>query len=94
MDTTGLLTVVAGVLLLLLGAAGATARQRRTSGRPGPGSLAGMVPFGVLVGAGAALVRGWDLGVAIVAGAVMVPLVGLLSDVLAARRRSRPGRRP
>jgi hypothetical protein len=48
-----------------------------------------LAPFGVLIGAGAALVRGWDLGLAAVAGALAVLVVALGGDVLAARRRFR-----
>jgi len=82
-------TVAVGVLLLLLGAAGATARQQRRTGRPGPVSVLAMAPFGVLIGAGAALVRGWDLALAAVLGALVVPFVGLVGDLFAARRRAR-----
>jgi hypothetical protein len=84
--------VLLGVVLLLLGAAGATALQQRHRGRPGPLSVLALAPFGVLVGAGAALVRGWDLALAAVLGAIVVPFVGLLGDVLAARRRARQRR--
>ncbi len=81
-----------GVVLLLLGAAGATALQQRHRGRPGPSSVLALAPFGVLVGAGAALVRDWDLALAAVLGAIVVPFVGLVGDVLAARRRARQRR--
>lgn len=81
-----------GVGLLLLGAWGAGGLHRRQRGRPGPVSLLALAPFGVLIGAGAALVRGWDVGLAAVTGAVAVMLVALVGDVLAARRRAR-GRR-
>jgi hypothetical protein len=78
-----------GVALLLLGATGAGMVHRRQQGRPGPASVLVLAPFGILIGAGAALVRGWDLGLSAVAGALAVMLVALLGDVLAARRRAR-----
>lgn len=81
-----------GVLLLVMGAAGAGAIHRRQHGRPGPASVLTLAPFGVLIGAGAALVRGWDLGLSSVAGALAVLVVALGGDVLAARRRAK--RRP
>lgn len=89
----GLLPVVVGVTLLLLGATGAGLVQRRQQGRPGPVSVLSLAPFGVLIGAGAALVRGWDLGLSAVAGALAVVVVALGGDVLAARRRARARRR-
>ena len=88
----GTLTLVAGAVLLLLGASGASAVHRRQRGRPGPVALLTLAPFGILIGAGAALVRGWDLGLAAVTGAIAVVVVALAGDVLAARRRAR-GRR-
>jgi hypothetical protein len=84
----GAVTVVLGLVLVALGATGATLAVRET-GRPTPGRLVRLVPFGVLVGAGAALVRGWDLGATAALGAVLVPLVALLGDLRAARRRAR-----
>jgi hypothetical protein len=83
------LTMVVGAALLLLGATGAGAVHRRQHGRPGPVSVLMLAPFGILIGAGAALVRGWDLGLAAIAGALTVMLVALVGDVLAARRRAR-----
>lgn len=83
------LTLVIGVALLLLGAAGAGVVHRRQHGRPAPTGLLALAPFGVLIGAGAALVRGWDLGLSAVAGAMAVVVVALAGDVLDARRRAR-----
>ena len=83
------LTSLVGAALLLLGAAGAGVVHRRQHGRPGPVSVLTLAPFGVLIGAGAALVRGWDLGLSAVAGAMAVIIVGLAGDVLDARRRAR-----
>jgi hypothetical protein len=88
----GSLTVVLGVALVVLGALGASLTHRAPS-RPTLRRLLGLVPFGVLIGSGAALVRGWDLLASIVAGALLVPLVGVGGDVLAARRRARSGPR-
>lgn len=86
--TVGAGIVVLGVVLLVVGAVGASLAHR-TPGRPTLPRVLALVPFGVLIGAGAALVRGWDLLAAIVAGAVLVPLVGVGGDLLAARRRAR-----
>jgi hypothetical protein len=80
--------VVIGAALVVLGAIGASLAQRGDA-RPTLRRVLGLVPFGVLIGAGAALVRGWDLTSSLVAGAVLVPLVGAVGDVLAARRRAR-----
>jgi hypothetical protein len=78
---------VVGVLLVALGAVGATvvARHAEHTGRATTMPLR-LVPFGILVGAGASLVRGWDLGVSMLAGAVLVPLVGAVSRWLEVRR--------
>ena len=88
----GVTLQVTGALLLALGATGAGMAHRRQPGRPGPVSVLALAPFGVLIGAGAALVRGWDLGTSAVAGALAVMLVAVLGDVLAARRRARARR--
>jgi hypothetical protein len=84
------MTVVLGLGLVALGAVGATVTTRRveTSGRWTLLPLQ-LLPFGVLVGAGAALVRGWDLLVAMLAGAVVIPLVGVGGRWLELRRRRR-----
>ena len=88
----GVVAWLVGALLLLLGATGAGMAHRRQRGRPGPASMLALAPFGILIGAGAALVRGWDLGLSAVAGALAVMVVALLGDVLSARRRARRGR--
>jgi hypothetical protein len=89
---TDSVTAVLGAVLLLLGAAGAGAVHRRQDGRPVPVSLLALAPFGILIGAGGALIRGWDLGLSAIAGALVVMLVALVGDVLAARRRARARR--
>ena len=88
MGATGAGPTLLGLVLVLLGATGATLLGR-DGGRPTVLRLLRLTPFGVLVGAGAALVRGWDLGTTAALGAVLVPLVALAGDVLAARRRAR-----
>ncbi len=92
--TAEALTAVVGVVLVLLGATGATLVQRRldAEGRSAIALLA-LVPFGVLIGAGAALARGWDLPVALVVGALLVPVVGAAGRLLEVRRRRRRRRR-
>jgi len=83
-------SIVIGAVLLLLGAVGATVSQRGLEER-GRASLAplGLVPFGILMGAGAALIRGWDLWTSILVGAVVVPLVGVVGRLIEVRRRRR-----
>lgn len=85
--------MLVGGALLLLGAVGATVTQRRleADGRARTAPL-WLVPFGVLVGAGAAMVRGWDLWTAIIVGAVVVPLVGIVGRLWDVRRARRGGR--
>lgn len=80
--------VVVGSLLLVLGAAGATAVTRTFEER-GEARLAvpANAPMGLLMGAGAALLRGWDLVGSMVAGAVIVPFVGAAVRYVEARRR-------
>jgi hypothetical protein len=86
------LPIVVGVLLVALGAVGATVTQRRfeQEGRT-LRALPLLVPFGVLVGAGAAMARGWELVPSMVVGAVLVPLVGLAGRLLEVRRGRRGG---
>jgi hypothetical protein len=43
----------------------------------------------VLLGAGAALVRGYDLAAAMAVGGVVVPLVGAVGRMVEVRRRRR-----
>ncbi len=80
----------AGALLLLLGAVGATRAQRvlESTGRGRWVPLA-LVPYGVLIGGGAALIRGWALGWAMLVGALVVPVVGIVGRYVQVRRRAR-----
>lgn len=85
------LPIVLGVLLVVLGAAGATMTQRHfeEAGRATVAPLL-LAPFGVLIGAGAAFARGWSLAPSIVVGAVAIPAVGAASrwwEVRRGRRR-------
>jgi hypothetical protein len=88
------LALVVGVVLVLLGATGATVTQRHLdhTARSRQALLA-LVPFGVLVGAGAALVRGGDLTASLVVGAVLLPVVGALGRLLEVRRARRAAER-
>lgn len=97
---TGAGTVVLGVVLVLLGALGATRTSAPRTGRARPdgavprgvaGFAASLVPFGVLIGAGGALVRGGDLVATMVAGGLLVPLVAVVGRLVEARRRTARG---
>jgi hypothetical protein len=79
--------VLVGVVLVALGAVGATVTSRHAE-RGGRATTlpVRLVPFGVLVGAGGAMVRGWDLLSSMVVGAVLVPLVGAVGRWLEVRR--------
>jgi hypothetical protein len=84
--------IVLGAVLLLLGAVGATVSQRGLEHR-GRATLAplGLVPFGILMGSGAAMIRGWDLWISMGVGAIVVPVVGAVGRMLEVRRRRRRG---
>jgi uncharacterized membrane protein YhaH (DUF805 family) len=88
----GAAAVLLGVVLVAFGAIGASVTQRRLDdeGRSSRAPLY-LAPFGVLIGAGAAVARGWDPLAAILAGAVLVPLVGVVGRLIEVRR-SRSGR--
>lgn len=80
--------VLVGLLLLVLGATGATAVARTFDVTDHPARVPlRLIPFGILIGAGAALVRDWDLGVGLVVGGVVVPLVGTVARIMEVRRR-------
>ena len=71
-----------GVVLLVLGAAGASAIARTLADRVrGPLLAVAVAPAGVLVGTGAALARGWDLVPSAVVGVVLVALLGLTTGL-------------
>jgi ABC-type spermidine/putrescine transport system permease subunit I len=84
------LALAVGVVLVAVGAVGATVTQRRLEddGRATTAPL-WLVPFGVLVGAGAAVARGWDLAASMAVGAVLIPLVGVVGRYLEVRRHRR-----
>lgn len=86
------LAVVIGVALVVVGAATATSTQRwlEAQGRATVAPLF-LVPFGVLIGAGASIARGWDLASAMLVGAVLVPVVGAGGRWVEVRRARRRG---
>jgi hypothetical protein len=90
------LSAAIGLALVLLGAVGATVTQRRFE-REGRTvfALPLLVPFGILIGAGAAIARGWHLPASMAVGGVLVPIVGASSRLLEVRRqRARRERGP
>ncbi|GEM_PF-1427011 len=94
LTTTGsAVALLAGLALVLIGAVGATMTQRHLddTGRSRWALLA-LVPYGVLLGAGASLVRGWDLASSLLVGAVLLPLVGVLGRLVEVRRARRASR--
>lgn len=95
LSTTGsAVALLAGLALVVVGAVGATMTQRHLddTGRSRWALLA-LVPYGVLVGAGASLVRGWDLVSSLLVGAVLLPLVGAVGRLVEVRRARRASRR-
>jgi CHASE2 domain-containing sensor protein len=94
-EVEGVAELLLGVVLVAFGAVGATMTQRRLD-EEGRSTVAPvfLAPFGVLIGAGAAVARGWDVVVAILVGAVVVPIVGVVGRLVEVRRgRSGPGER-
>jgi hypothetical protein len=86
--------VVVGIVLVVLGAAGASAIARTLSSRLHGLRLAlAVAPAGVLVGAGAALVRGWDLLGSAAVGAVVVAALAFATG-LRVSPRGRRGEAP
>ncbi|MEX2324789.1 MAG: hypothetical protein WD576_03495 [Nitriliruptoraceae bacterium] len=82
-----LATIGVGVMLLLLGAVGATVTQRRLeASRRGRWVPLALIPHGILVGGGAALLRGWNVTTAMAFGAVVVPLVAVIGRLWEVRR--------
>jgi hypothetical protein len=79
--------IAVGVVLVVLGAVAATVTSRELDERGHGRAVApALMPFGVLIGAGAALVRGWEPIPSAVAGLVLLPAVALASRVWLARR--------
>ncbi len=96
LTTTGTaVALTAGLALMVIGAVGATMTQRHLddAGRSRWALLA-LVPYGVLLGAGASLVRGWDLASSLLVGALLLPLVGAVGRLVEVRRARRAARRP
>jgi hypothetical protein len=94
-EVEGVAELLLGVVLVAFGAVGATMTQRRLD-EEGRSTVAPLflAPFGVLIGAGAAVARGWDVVVAILVGAVVIPIVGVVGRLVEVRRgRSGPGGR-
>lgn len=84
----GPLALVVGLVLVGVGAAAATVTQRRfEDARRAVWAPLAVVPFGVLMGAGAAVARGWDLWLSAAVGAIVVPLVGVIGRLVEVRRR-------
>lgn len=80
--------VASGVVILLLGAVGATIAATWVEQRGEAWRIPYVViPFGVLIGAGGALIRGWHLVGSAVAGAVLAPLVALVLRLAETRWR-------
>lgn len=82
--------VVIGAVLVVAGAVGASFVARSMAGRGrGPRLALAVAPTGLLVGAGAALVRGWDLLGSALAGAVVMGLLALTTGLRIEPRRRR-----
>ncbi len=80
-----------GVALVVLGAAAASAIARTLADRlRGPALAAAVAPTGILIGAGAALARDWDLVPSAAVGAVLVALLALTTGLRLAPRRRGP----
>lgn len=84
------LSLAVGMLLVVIGAVGATLTQRQLeeAGRATVAPLF-LIPFGVLIGAGAAVARGWDLPISMLVGGLVVPIVGAGGRLIEVRRRRR-----
>jgi hypothetical protein len=79
--------VAIGLVLVALGAIGASVAARGFDvGGPAWRVPLRLIPFGVLIGGGASLVRGWDLGAGVLVGALTVPLVGTVGRLIEVRR--------
>lgn len=84
--------VIVGIVLVVLGATAASAIARMLSPRLQGLRLAlAVAPAGVLVGAGAALVRGWDLLGSAAVGAVVVAGLAFATGLRVSPRGRRDG---
>jgi hypothetical protein len=72
--------VAVGVVLALVGATTATLLTRSAT-RRGPRLALMVAPAGLLIGAGAALARGWDLAASALLGMLAVGVLSLLSGL-------------
>lgn len=72
--------VVVGVALAVVGSTAATLITR-SSTRRGPRLALMIAPTGLLIGAGAALARGWDLVASALLGMLVVGILSLLSGL-------------
>lgn len=85
-----MIDVVVGVVLIVLGVAGATATARTLEGTPRASVLPfAVAPMGVCIGAGAALLRGWNLVGTAIAAAIVLPLVVVGRQLVRNRGRRR-----
>jgi hypothetical protein len=86
--------VAVGLLLLVVGAAGASVVARGFDAQGDAWRVpVRLIPFGVLIGGGASLVRDWDLGVGALVGAILIPVVAAVGRMIEVRRhRGRGGR--
>ena len=83
--------VAVGVALVVLGAVAASTIARSPSDRlRGPVLAVAVAPTGILIGAGAALVRGWDPVASAGVGAVLVGLLALATGLRLRPRRRGP----
>lgn len=80
-----------GVALVVLGAVAASTIARSLSDRlRGPALAVAVAPTGILIGAGAALARDWDLVPSAAVGAVLVAVLALTSGLRVPSRRRGP----
>ena len=80
--------IAIGLVLVVLGAVGATAMSRAFDTAADPRWVPlRLVPFGILIGGGASLVRAWDLAAGILVGAVLVPVIATAARLIEVRRR-------
>lgn len=85
--------IAIGVVLILLGVLGANAAHRYGQDRGlGWWTPVLVAPTGLLIGAGAAIIRGWDLVPTMISGLVVLPVATVLSRLVQHRRERRADR--